>query len=396
MTRRRLGLLLLCAAPLVAVFWMIVVMRAGRADPLVDAEQYPLPLADARQLAQVMRLIRSEFVEQRTDAQLLEAAARGMVASLDPHSALLDSTAYASYQNENAGRYTGLGLELVSIKGIVHVHRVLEGSPAAAAGVRAGDELKSVDGHPVQPGAYEAQLDSLRGPVGEPVRLVLQRDNVADPIQIDLWRGPVSTHSVDGQWLRSGYRYVRIALFTDTTVDELHRELAAVEPGRSLKGLVLDLRDNPGGLLDAAVEVADDFLDSGVIVTAEGRTAAARYQRSAKPGDIGMGVPIVVLVNGGTASSAEIVAAALRDNHRARLMGTRTFGKATLQTLLPLADGRGLNITTARYLTPSGQSIDQRGLLPDVTYAMLALPWGGLPTPNDPALARAVTMLSSP
>jgi carboxyl-terminal processing protease len=396
MTRRRLGLLLLSAALLVAVFSVMVVVRAGRTDKQSDQEQYPLPLADARQLAQVMRLIRSEFVEQRTDSQLLEAAARGMVASLDPHSSLLDSTAYARYKSENAGRYTGLGLELVSINGIVHVHRVIEGSPAAAAGVRAGDELTVVDGRAVQPGAYEAQLDSLRGPVGEHVRLVLRRDNVIDPIQIDLWRGPVSPHSVDGMWLRPGYGYVRIALFTETTERELHRELAALEPGMSLKGLVLDLRDNPGGLLDAAVEVADDFLESGVIVTAEGRTAAAHYRRTAQPGDVSMGVPIVVLVNGGTASAAEIVAAALRDNHRARLMGTRTFGKATLQTLMPLANGRGLNITTAHYFTPSGQSIDERGLLPDVTYSMLALPWGGLPTPNDPALARAVTMLSSP
>ncbi len=394
MTRRRLILLLLSAVIVVAAFSVMVVARAGRTDKQASLEQYPLPLADARALAEVMRLIRSEFVEQRTDAQLLEAAARGMVASLDPHSALLDSTAYARFKSENAGLYTGIGLELSSINGIVHVHRVMEGSPAAAAGVRAGDELTVVDGRAVQPGAYEAQLNSLRGPVGEHVRLQLHRDNVPEPIAVDLWRGPVSPHSVDSQWIRPGYGYLRIALFTDTTVREVERELANLEPGMSLKGLVLDLRDNPGGLLDAAVQVADNFLNSGLIVTAEGRTASAHYRRSAQPGDISFGVPIVVLVNGGTASAAEILAAALRDNHRARLMGTRTFGKATFQTLMPLANGRGLNITTAHYFTPLGQSIDERGLLPDVTAELLALPWGGLPTPNDPALALAVALLT--
>ncbi len=362
----------------------------------VESQQanYPLPLAQARLLAELIRSIRRQYVEPRTDAQLLEAAARGMVSSLDPYSSLLDSTAEVQFKSETAGTFSGIGLELVSISKIVHVRRVMQGSPADLAGLQAGDELHEINGTDVQPINQPLLLDSLRGKPGDIIRLLVQRDTVPEPFEVRLRRGMVSTHSVDAQCLQQSYAYLRVGLFTATTAQEIHEHLRDLAGCGTVRGLILDLRNNPGGLVDAAVEVADDFLESGLIVTAEGRDPASRYRRSATPGDVINGAPIVVLINGGTASAAEILAAALRDNGRARLMGTRSFGKGTLQAVLSLSGGRGISLTTAHYLTPSGRSISDRGLEPETAFELWPLPWGGLPASNDPALVQAVALLT--
>ena len=327
-----------------------------------------LPWQDARLLAEVLERVEREYVNPVDDHQLLQAAIRGMVSSLDPYSAYLDGDEYDEVKISSSGRYFGVGIELSIEDEQVVVIAPFDGSPAAQAGIRSGDIIVTIDGIPVNTNTLADTIGRMRGAEGTPVKIGIMREGNPEPMVFTLKRSRVDLHSVRGEMLEPGLAYLRISQFSETTGDDLNTTLKDLRKhnGAPLKGLVLDLRDNPGGVLEAAVAVADAFLDSGVIVTAKGRTPDSKFEMDATPGDVLNGAPIVVLVNGGSASAAEIVAGALKDQHRAKLMGRTTFGKGSVQTIIPLSDDRAVKLTTSLYYTPSGVSINHRGIAPDI------------------------------
>ncbi len=333
-----------------------------------------LPQGDVRVLAEVLERVKREFVEPVSDRQLMDNAVRGMLAELDAHSQFLDAGQYEEIRINTSGSYTGVGLELQADASRVGVVTPIEGAPAERAGILAGDAILAIDGAPVDRSNVSKAILRMRGPAGSHVLLTVAREGHLEPLVFDVLRRAVDVHSVRAESLGDGYAYVRISHFSDTTAMDVRSSLARLtaETPDVLRGLVLDLRDNPGGVLEAAVDVADSFLDQGIIVTASGRTRDATFRHDAAPGDLLSGAPIVVLVNGGSASASEIVAGALQDNRRATIAGTRTFGKGSVQTVMPLSGGRAIKLTTSRYFTPSGVSIQGRGITPDVDLSASA------------------------
>ena len=328
---------------------------------------------DHRLLDEVVARVRRDYVDAVPETRIEQAAVEGVVASLDPHSAFLTASEYDEMRVNTAGSYSGVGIEVSAQDGKVVVVAPIEGSPAARAGVRAGDVILAVDDQTVSPTRLNETIDRMRGNVGSHVRLAVGRAGEPEPLKFDLQRSEVHVHTVRAEPMRGGYGYVRITQFSDSTPTDLDTALEGLTSGGThpLRGLVLDLRGNPGGVLESAVGVADEFLESGVIVRAEGRTPDARFEMDATKGDAISGAPLVVLVDGGSASGSEIVAGALRDHGRATLMGERTFGKGSVQTVIPLRDGQALKLTTSKYFTPSGASIHERGIQPDVVLANL-------------------------
>jgi len=344
---------------------------ASKPGPLAMLET-SLPPAEARRLAEILGRVRREYVDEIPPERLLDEAARGMVSSLDPHSAYLDRREYEDIRRGAAGSYPGIGIEVVADGESIKVLRPIDDSPAWRAGIRAGDIILRIDGSPVR-GDVAAAIEQMRGPDGSLVQLMLRRAGSPEVVEVALERTRVEVHSVSGMLLDERHGYLRIANFSETTPADFDghvAELRKLAPG--LRGVVIDLRDNPGGVLEAAVAVADSLLERGIIVTGTGRTADARFRMDARPGQTLAGVDIVVLVNSGSASSAEILAGALKDNGRARLLGARTYGKGSVQSLIPLSDGRALKITTSRYATPSGTLIQERGIDPDLQLAAAA------------------------
>jgi len=347
--------------------------RPVQAQREVDTPETPptaavLPWQDARLLAEVLEHVRQEYVEDVSDQKLIEAAIRGMVGDLDPHSAFLDAEEFDEIRISTTGEYSGVGIEVALENGAVKVVNPIENAPAQRAGVLPGDTILAVDDVPVDAENLNDTIDRMRGRVGTPVKITIARSSRPDPMHFTLARAAVQVHSVSDDLLEPGYGYVKISHFSETTTPDLERAIAALKKrsGGALRGLVLDLRNNPGGVLEAAVGVSDLFLDEGVIVTANGRAADAKFEMDAKPGDDLNGAPLIVLVNGGSASASEIVAGALQDHHRAKLVGSQTYGKGSVQTVVPLSDGHALKLTTSRYFTPSGASIHKRGITPDV------------------------------
>jgi carboxyl-terminal processing protease len=363
-----------------------------------------VPWQDAQLLAEVMSQVEREYVDPVDDHRLLQAAVRGMVSSLDPYSAYLDGDEYDDIKISSSGEYSGVGIEVSMEDGQVVVVAPLDGSPAAEAGIRAGDVIATIDNVPVNSTTLDDTIGRMRGKEGTTVKVGIVREGSPEPLQFTLKRSRVQLHSVSSQLAEPGFGYVRISEFSETTGKELDVALAALRKTNRapLKGLVLDLRNNPGGVLEAAVAVADAFLDSGVIVSAKGRTPESKFEMSATPGDALKGAPIVVLVDGGSASAAEIVAGALKDDHRATLMGRTTFGKGSVQTVLPLGDDRALKLTTSLYYTPSGASINHRGIVPDIVLPRDANPPTPAPAPDaplaerDPEVKRAIQELKVP
>jgi carboxyl-terminal processing protease len=333
-----------------------------------EAPRTDLPWQDARMLADVLERVKHEYVNPVDDHQLLQAAIRGMVSSLDPYSAYLDGEEYDEVKISSSGQYSGVGIEVSMEDDEVVVVSPFEGSPAAAAGIRTGDIIATIDGIPVNTTTLADTIGRMRGKEGTTVKIGILREGSTEPLQFTLKRSRVELRSVRSELLEPGMGYVRISQFSETTGDDLEAALKDLRKRNAapLKGLVLDLRNNPGGVLEAAVSVSDTFLDSGVIVTAKGRTPESKFEMDATPGDALNGAPIVVLINGGSASAAEIVAGALKDNHRAKLMGRTTFGKGSVQTVIPLTGDRAIKLTTSLYYTPSGISINHRGIAPDI------------------------------
>ena len=320
----------------------------------------------ARLFAEVLERVKLDYVEPVDDAVLLESAIRGMVGDLDPHSEYLDANEYRDIRNSTTGSYTGIGIEVAEIDDAIRVITPIAGSPAARSGIRSGDELVAVNGQAIEPSKMKDAMRKLRGKAGSKITLSVLRDNVM--IDHEMHRQVIRVASVHKEFLGPSYGYVRVSQFTENTAREVSRAVDELQEakGGMLEGLVLDLRNNPGGVLDSAVDVSDLFLDSGVIVSADGRTPDSRFTRSAHAGDVLDGAPLVILVNSGSASASEIVAGALQDHNRATIVGTPTFGKGLVQTVMPLSKGRAVKLTTSRYYTPSGDSIHEIGIAPDV------------------------------
>ncbi|MGH8317141.1 MAG: S41 family peptidase [Steroidobacteraceae bacterium] len=332
-----------------------------------DSADPTLPWQEARLFAEVYEHIKHDYVDQVSDQKLMDAAIRGMVSSLDPHSAYLDSEEFEETRLSTMGSYPGVGIEVAADGSAVKILHAIQGSPADQAGLRAGDEIVAIDGKDVGSDVSGA-IEHMRGVSGSTVTLAIHRAGTLGLLHFALKRTNVEVRSVSYQTLAPGYGYVRIEEFSDTTPDEVSAAISNLQRDNraGLQGLVLDLRDNPGGVLESGVAVADDFLNEGVIITAQGRTPDARFEMDATPGDLMNGAPVVVLVNGGTASAAEIVSAALKDHGRALLIGHRTYGKGTVQTVIPLHHGGAVKLTTSRYFTPSGGSVQGKGIIPDI------------------------------
>jgi carboxyl-terminal processing protease len=330
----------------------------------LDKEE--LAWEQARLFAEVLERVKRDYVEPLNDAELLESAIRGMVSDLDAHSQYLDAGEYRDIRISTTGSYTGIGIEVDEVGGNVMIVTPIAGSPAARAGIRSGDQIIAVDGIAVEAAHLQDTISRLRGHAGSKVEITVLRDDEA--IEYGLRRQIIRMASVHKEFLSPSFGYIRISQFSENTARELSRAVDELQDANDgmLQGLVLDLRNNPGGVLDAAVDVADLFLNSGVIVTADGRSMDSRFTRSAHRGDILDGASMVVIVNGGSASASEIVAGALQDHNRALIVGTETFGKGLVQTVVPLSKGRAIKLTTSRYYTPSGDSIHDVGIEPDV------------------------------
>jgi len=364
MRRHYRHLLLLSAGMLAGVALSTASGVLAQREPPAQA----LPYDKARLLAEVLQRVRTEYVEPVSDDALLEAAVRGMVTELDPHSQFLDCDEYAEVRIATSGNYSGVGLEVQMAAGEVRVVAAIAGTPAARAGFRTGDIVVAIDTTELNESNYREAVALMRGKVGTPVTVTVRRADEAEPLPLTLIRNHVEVKSVSYVVLEDGYGYVRISHFSDTTWKDTRKAIRKLRRSMDgeLRGLVLDLRNNPGGVLDAAVAVSDGFLEAGVIVTASGRGPDANFRHQARAGDILDGAELVVLVNQGSASSSEIVAGALQDNGRAVVVGTRSFGKGSVQTVMPLADCEAVKLTTSRYFTPSGASIQDAGIQPDI------------------------------
>ena len=339
-----------------------------QAEQLAEANsQGQLPLQALRNFADVFNQIRLSYVEEVDDKTLLENAIRGMLSGLDPHSDYLDASSFEDLQNHTTGEFGGLGIEVGMENGFIKVVTPIDDTPAERAGIQPGDLIIQIDNKPIKGMNLQEAVTLMRGPAGSKIVLTILRNGVNAPFDVKLKRDVITVAGVRGEMLQPGYGYIRISQFQSRTGQDLKKQLATLKAGREpLKGLILDLRNNPGGLLQASVQVVDEFINEGLIVYTEGRlpNAYSRFMASAKnPAD---DTPMVVLINGGSASASEIVAGALQDHRRAIIVGTQSFGKGSVQTVLPLSEDSAIKLTTARYYTPSGSSIQAQGIIPDI------------------------------
>ena len=327
-----------------------------------------LPLNEIRIFTEIFSKIKSDYVENIEDSTLLKNAIRGMLQGLDPHSAYLDKDSYKELQEGTAGEFGGLGIEVGYEDGFVKVISPIDDTPAKRAGIKAGDLIIRLDGKSVKGISLMEAVKMMRGKPGSEIELTILRGGEEKPFNVTIVRDIITVKNIKAETIESAFGYIRISNFQIHTVDDLSKALTKLESENNnmLKGLVLDLRNNPGGLLNAAVGVSDLFLDEGLIVYTEGRVKGSKLKFNAKPSEMFKDIPIIVLVNGGSASASEIVAGALQDHRRAIIMGERTFGKGSVQTILPMNDETALKLTTARYYTPSGRSIQASGIEPDM------------------------------
>ena len=333
----------------------------------------PLPLKDLQIFVEILNRVKTDYVEPVDDKKLLENAVRGMLTGLDPHSAYLDAEEFKEMNIATSGKFGGLGIEVQMQNGFVRVVSPIDDTPAAKAGMQPGDLIVKIDDMPTKGLELSEAVQKMRGEPGSKIVLTVVREGATGPLTVPMERAIIKVASVRGRMLEPGLGYLRISSFTTETGGSLDRELKKLqtEAGGKLKGVVLDLRNNPGGVLDAAVKVSDVFLDKGGIVSIKGRDTDANREFNATPGDDLAGSPIVVMINAGSASASEIVAGALQDHKRAVLIGDKTFGKGSVQTIMPLQSESAIKITTARYYTPSGRSIQGDGIVPDIAVKPL-------------------------
>ena len=339
------------------------VAHAGQAENAVQ-----LPIEDLKIFAEIFGKIKSDYVEDIDDSQLLNDAIKGMLDGLDPHTVYLDSESFREMNIDTHGEFGGLGLEVTMENGVIRIVAPIDDTPAHKAGLKSGDLIISMDGVQVKGLSLGESVSLMRGKPGSEIVLTIVRKDRPEPFEVTLKRAIIQLESVRAELLETGFGYVRVIQFQIGTATSLRQQLArlAREAGTALKGLVLDLRDNPGGVLDGAIQVSDTFLRDGLIVSTRGRAEDSEVTFSASPKDYLNDAPLVVLVNGGSASASEIVAGALQDHGRALILGTTTFGKGSVQTILPMLNGAALKLTTARYYTPNDRSIQATGITPDV------------------------------
>ena len=331
-------------------------VKAGTGDVYKNIEVF----------TEVLRLIEENYVEPEDPHKLIYGAIKGMVQSLDPHSSFMTKEEHQELLIETKGSFSGVGIEISVRDNILTVVSPIEGTPAFAAGIKAGDQIVKIDNKPTSDMTLTDAVKNIRGKKGTKVKLTIVREGVDKPLEFTITRDVIPLRSVRSYLLTPEVGYIRISNFQSKTADDLDAALEKLQKGHKLNGLILDLRNNPGGLLSQAIEVSDAFLDTGIIVSTKGRNSAQDMEVSAHKNKVPIDFPMIVLVNGGSASASEIVAGALQDNKKALILGTKTFGKGSVQTILPLSDGSGLRLTTARYYTPSGRSIQASGITPDI------------------------------
>jgi len=342
-------------------------------DSVTDTET--IPFEDLRTFTEIFGRIKRDYVEPVSDKKLLEDAVRGMLSGLDPHSAYLVAEEFQELKEGTTGQFGGLGIEVTMENGFIKVVSPIDDTPAQRAGIKTGDLIIKLDDKPVKGMSLGDAVKLMRGEPGSKIVLTVVREGEEAPLKLTIARDIIKVKSVKQRMLEKDYGYLRISSFQSGTGESLKEAIAALkkENTRNLKGLVIDLRNNPGGVLNAAVEVSDAFLKSGLIVYTEGRIENSEMRFYASPDDLIDGAPIVVLINGGSASASEIVAGALQDQKRAIIMGEKSFGKGSVQTILPTSNGAAVKLTTARYYTPSGRSIQAEGIEPDITLAHVKL-----------------------
>jgi carboxyl-terminal processing protease len=359
----------------VAVFGLTLnVMAEENAAPTMEKEaktdtmilEPRLPLNELRVFAEAFNRISSAYVEEIDDRTLLENAIRGMLSQMDPHSSYLDKDSFDDLQESTSGNYGGLGIEVGMEDGLLKVISPIDDTPAANAGIESGDLIIQLDETPVKGMSLSEAIEAMRGEPGSNIEILLIKTDNPTPTPLTLTRQIIKVASVRQRYLEEGFGYLRIAQFQSGTGDEVEKAVIQLKDEGDLEGLIIDLRNNPGGLLQSAVAVSDIFIDDGLIVYTRGRMEDSEQRYNARTPDSIQGVPIVVLVNAGTASASEIVAGALQDHGRAIVMGTTTFGKGSVQTILPLTNEKAIKLTTARYYTPNGKSIQAEGIIPDI------------------------------
>lgn len=330
------------------------------------ATQSVLPLEDLRVFTKAYEHIRSSYIKEIDDQTLLEYAIRGMLEQLDPHSVYLDASSFDDLQVHTTGEFGGLGIEVSMEDGFIKVVSPIDDTPAERAGVEAGDLIIKIDDTTIKGLSLNEAVDKMRGPKGSEISLTIVREGVDQPLELTLVRDIIQVKSVRTELIDDHYAYVRIAQFQVNTGSDMVQALRKMQKKTTLNGLVLDLRNNPGGVLQSSFDVVDAFLDGGLVVYTEGRMPHSNVEYTAEPGDVVSGLPIVVLINEGSASASEIVAGALQDHRRAVVAGTRSFGKGSVQTVIPITDDRAIKMTTALYFTPNGRSIQAQGIEPDI------------------------------
>jgi len=346
-----------------------------QAEATQPTEVVTLPYEELRNFTEVFGRIKRDYVEPVSDQKLLEDAIRGMLAGLDPHSAYLDVEQYKDLKEGTTGEFGGLGIEVTMENGFVKVVSPIDDTPAERAGMKAGDLIVRLNEKPVKGMTLGDAVKVMRGKPGSDIVLTVIREGAEKPLKITITRAVIKVKSVKSKLLEKDYGYIRISSFQSRTGQNLTDAITGLkeENKGKLKGLVLDLRNNPGGVLNAAVEVSDAFLEKGLIVYTEGRIKNSQMRFNAAPGDIINGIPLIVLINAGSASASEIVAGALQDHKRAIIMGEKSFGKGSVQTILPTGQDKAVKLTTARYYTPSGRSIQAEGIEPDIALARVKL-----------------------
>jgi len=337
---------------------------SAQQEPGADA---PLPLKDLRLFTVIFEHIRNAYVEPISDEELLENAIKGMLQELDPHSSYLSAPAFSSLQESTQGEFSGVGLEIGTENGFIKVISPIDESPAYKAGIEAGDFVIELDGQSVRGLSVSEAAKLMRGKIGTSVVFTIMRQGIDEPFEVTLTREAIQLLSVRNRVIDGDYGYLRIAQFQANTGKDFKKSIERLYKKQpNLKGIVLDLRNNPGGVLQASVDVVDAMVDEGLIVYTEGRQSRNNQTYSATKGDLINGLPVVVLINAGSASASEIVAGALQDSQRAVIMGTRSFGKGSVQTIVPVDDNKAIKLTTARYFTPNGRSIQAQGIEPDI------------------------------
>ena len=365
---------LLLAAPLAQAQTTLAQAKKPATPAAASSVPDRLDLDDIRNFSRVYEIVRQAYVEPVDNKTLMKAAISGMLSGLDPHSEYLDKEGLDELNEDTTGQYGGLGIEVLQVDGTLRIIAPIDDTPAARAGIKPGDTIVKVNGKVVEPENIDEMFKELRGDPGSKITLTILHEKSDKPIDMPLVREKISVTSVKVREIEPGFAYIRLSQFQDDTAPDLEKKLGElIKKNGPQKGAILDLRSNPGGLLTAAVGVSDDFLDSGTIVTTRGRLQDSNLSFEAHPGDLLNGAPMVVLADNGTASAAEIVAGALKDNHRALIIGRRTFGKGVVQTVLPLDAEHAVKITTARYYTPNGTSIQAEGIKPDIALADLAV-----------------------